>query len=118
MSAKGVIKTLLGSGLATALTADGYGVFRENTALHEWIEKLSSEIDSIMEKKNDYREALKKMLTDVLTNIALIENDDRYKSYLEKPAQIMINAPLALIQVDLVSRLTNLEWMKKEGLKN
>ena len=50
------------------------------------------------------------VLDDVRAKIKAIQNDSRYK---QKPALVQINAPLALIQVDLTSRLSLLQWVEK-----
>lgn len=44
----------------------------------------------------------------ILAAIAEIKKDSRYK---EKPALVQINAPLALIQVDLESQIKALRWV-------
>ena len=47
--------------------------------------------------------------------IAEIETDDRYQSGLKHPANIQINAPLALIQLSFESEIKALKWVLKEG---
>jgi len=42
------------------------------------------------------------------TRIKEIKQDSRYK---DKPAQVQINAPLALIQVSMKSEIRALEWV-------
>lgn len=46
--------------------------------------------------------------------IAKIESDSRYQSGLKSPATIDINAPLALIQLELETRLATLQWVLRD----
>lgn len=46
----------------------------------------------------------------ILEEIEKLESDDRLKG---KPALVQINAPLALIQVALKSRIDALKWVLK-----
>jgi len=46
--------------------------------------------------------------------IAKIEADDRYISGQENPATIEINAPLALIQLEMETQVATLKWVLKE----
>ncbi len=45
--------------------------------------------------------------------ITEIEADSRYQSGLEHPAEIAINAPLALIQLSFESEIKALRWVLK-----
>lgn len=46
--------------------------------------------------------------------IARIEADDRYISGLKHPATTDINAPLALVQLEMETRRATLKWVLKE----
>ena len=46
-----------------------------------------------------------------------IEEDSRYQSGLKHPAEIKINAPLALVQVDMEAKIRTLRWVLSEGKK-
>lgn len=48
---------------------------------------------------------------EIKTQIDVIEADDRYQSGLECPANILINAPLALIQLEMETRHKTLKWV-------
>ncbi len=52
------------------------------------------------------------LLDEVNAKIKEIEDDDRYKSFLDKPATIDINAPLALIQMGMASEMKVLNWVR------
>jgi hypothetical protein len=52
------------------------------------------------------------LLDDINEQIQDIEDDDRHISGLESPAQVWCNAPLALIQCSLSSRLDVLKWIR------
>jgi len=47
--------------------------------------------------------------------IESIENDDRLpENYPEESADLTINAPLALVQTDLASKLKTMKWIRAE----
>lgn len=43
--------------------------------------------------------------------ISEIESDSRYQSGLKHPASVVINAPLAMIQVSMESEIRSLRWV-------
>lgn len=47
----------------------------------------------------------------IKAEIAKIEADERYQSGLKHPATIDINAPLALVQLEMEVRIKTLKWM-------
>lgn len=50
----------------------------------------------------------------IARKIAELEADERYKSYVKSgPAQVHINAPLALIQVAIKNQLGMLRWVQE-----
>lgn len=51
---------------------------------------------------------------EIKTQIAEIEVDDRYQSGLKHPATININAPLALIQLEMETKIRTLKWVLEE----
>ena len=48
---------------------------------------------------------------EIRAKLKIIEDDSRYQSGLKHPALIAINAPLALIQVELAAKHSILKWM-------
>lgn len=52
-----------------------------------------------------------KTVEEIKGQIAKIENDSRYQAGLEHPATIEINAPLALVQLDLEVKIRTLKWV-------
>lgn len=50
----------------------------------------------------------------IKAKIKEIEEDDRYQSGLMKPATIIENAPLALIQLSLEARMEVLNWVMRD----
>ena len=48
---------------------------------------------------------------EIKAKIAEVEADSRYQSGQECPATIGINAPLALVQLELETRLNTLKWV-------
>ena len=48
---------------------------------------------------------------DIKNKIKELKADDRYK---QKPALVQINAPLALIQVDIQAQIDTLEWVLRD----
>jgi len=52
-----------------------------------------------------------KTIKQIKDEIKRIEEDDRYKA---APASIQINAPLALIQTDMESRVKTLNWVMNQ----
>lgn len=51
---------------------------------------------------------------EIKEQIQKVEADDRYQSGLKMPATIDINAPLALIQLEMETRIKTLKWVLKE----
>lgn len=51
------------------------------------------------------------LLEEVKKRISEIETDDRYKA---EPANVNINAPLALIQMAMKGQIFVLKWVEKE----
>lgn len=56
-----------------------------------------------------------KAIAAIKKRIAEIEADERYKSGLEHPATIEINAPLALIQLSFEAEIKALKWVLSLG---
>lgn len=54
---------------------------------------------------------------EIKARIVAIEADSRYQSGLKSPAQVTINAPLALVQTSLESEVRTLRWVLNE-IKN
>ena len=52
-----------------------------------------------------------RQITEIEARIKVIEADTRYQSGLEHPAEIQINAPLALIQLSLEVEIKALKWV-------
>ena len=50
---------------------------------------------------------------EIKAKVAEIEADSRYQSGQECPATISVNAPLALVQLELETRLNTLKWVLK-----
>lgn len=55
-------------------------------------------------------------IEEIKEQIQIVEADDRYQSGLKMPATIDINAPLALIQLEMETRIKTLKWVLK-GVK-
>lgn len=55
--------------------------------------------------------------SEIKAKLAEIESDERYRSYIDHgPAQVQINAPLALVQVSLKAQRATLKWvLEREG---
>ena len=49
-----------------------------------------------------------KEIEEIRAEIERLEEDERYQ---QKPALVEINAPLALIQVEIESRIRTLKWV-------
>ena len=56
-----------------------------------------------------------KTVEEMQAEIARIEKDDRYLSGLKHPAEIAINAPLALVQLEMEIRIKTLRWVLGEN---
>lgn len=55
---------------------------------------------------------MRRIREEIVKEIAEIENDSRYKSGQVRPATLAINAPLALIQLEMETRLKVLRrWL-------
>jgi hypothetical protein len=53
-------------------------------------------------------------IEEIKEQIQKVEADDRYQSGLKMPATIDINAPLALIQLEMETRIKTLRWVLNE----
>lgn len=53
----------------------------------------------------------KRLVEKIEARLTEIQADARYQSCLKSPAQVQINAPLALIQVSMKSEVATLRWV-------
>jgi len=62
------------------------------------------------EPKTDaaHRNMVEQLVGEIEARIATIEEDSRFQ---DKPAQVQVNAPLALIQVGMKGELCGLRWV-------
>lgn len=63
----------------------------------------------IISERRDMKEVV-----DIENRIKEIEADSRYQSGLKKPATVVENAPLALVQLSLETELKALKWVLSE----